>query len=89
VREIELVPEAVFAALPDGGVVVHTMTKRYYSLNHTGARIWTLLETLGSPTAAATAIASEFGISSDEAAAAVESLTIGLVAAGLVRRHVA
>jgi hypothetical protein len=84
--EVAMVPDAVFAPLPDGGVVVHTMTKRYYSLNHTGARIWSLLEELGSPSAAAAAIASEFGISLNDASQAVEQLTDGLVAAGLVRR---
>jgi hypothetical protein len=84
-RSIEVAADVVFADLPDGGVVVHTGTKRYYSLNHTGARIWELLEGSGDPEVAASTIATEYGISSDEASRAVEQLTDGLMAAGLVR----
>jgi len=87
-REIEVMADAVFADLPDGGVVVHTGTKRYYSLNQTGARIWGLLEGSGSLAVAASAIATEYGISIDEASHAVAELTEGLLAAGLVRRAV-
>jgi hypothetical protein len=85
-REIEVTADAVFADLPDGGVVVHTGTKRYYSLNQTGARIWGLLEHSGSLAAAASTIAAEYGISIEEANHAVTELTEGLLAAGLVRR---
>lgn len=84
-RSIAVVADVVFADLPDGGVVVHTGTKRYYSLNHTGARIWELLEGSGDPEVAASTIAIEYGISADEASRAVEQLTEGLLAAGLVR----
>lgn len=84
-RSLEIVADVVFADLPDGGVVVHTGTKRYYSLNHTGARIWELLEGSGDPEVAASTIAIEYGISADEASRAVEQLTEGLLAAGLVR----
>lgn len=85
-RSIEMVKDVVFADLPDGGVVVHTGTKRYYSLNHTGARIWDLLQGSGDPDIAASTIAIEYGISADEASRAVEQLIEGLLAAGLVRR---
>jgi hypothetical protein len=85
-REIEVVADAVFADLPDGGVVVHTGTKRYYSLNQTGARIWALLEGSGDLAAAAGTIAAEYGISIGEATSAVGALTDGLLAAGLVKK---
>jgi Asp/Glu/hydantoin racemase len=85
-REIEVVPDVVFADLPDGGVVVHTGTKRYYSLNQTGARIWALLEGTGDLAAAASSIAAEYGIPVDDAARAVGQLTEGLLAAGLVTK---
>jgi hypothetical protein len=84
-RSIEMVADVVFADLPDGGVVVHTGTKRYYSLNHTGARIWELLEGSGDPEVAASTIAIEYGISAHDASRAVEQLTEGLLAAGLLR----
>ena len=85
-REIEVVAEAAFADLPDGGVVVHTGTKRYYSLNPTGARIWTLLETTGDLNEAAAMIVTEYGLPLGEATRAVADLTDGLLAAGLIRR---
>jgi hypothetical protein len=35
--------DALAATLPDGAVVLNLRTKRYYSLNETGTRIWQLL----------------------------------------------
>jgi hypothetical protein len=37
-------PDAAFAAVEDGAVVLHMSTKRYYSLNETGAFVWRRLE---------------------------------------------
>jgi hypothetical protein len=37
-------PDAACAPVEDGAVVLHMRTKRYYSLNETGAMIWRLLE---------------------------------------------
>jgi hypothetical protein len=37
-------PDAAFAAVEDGAVVLHMRTKRYYSLNETGAFVWHRLE---------------------------------------------
>jgi len=37
-------PDAVFAAVEDGAVVLHMGTKRYYSLNETGTFVWWRLE---------------------------------------------
>ncbi|MBC7791404.1 MAG: PqqD family protein [Anaerolineae bacterium] len=37
-------PDATCAVVEDGAVVLHMRTKRYYSLNETGATIWRLLE---------------------------------------------
>ncbi len=85
-REIEVAADVVFADLPDGGVVVHTGTKRYYSLNQTGARIWALLEGSGDRAATASSIAAEYGIPVDDAVQAVDRLTEGLLAAGLVKK---
>ena len=76
--------DAVFAGVPGGGVVLHTGTKRYYSLNETGARIWSLLEEHGDPERAIATIAPEYGISRDEAVKAVTDLVAQLTAAGLL-----
>ena len=39
-----LSPDAACAAVEDGAVVLHMRTKRYFSLNETGAAIWQMLE---------------------------------------------
>jgi hypothetical protein len=77
--------DAVFAGVPGGGVVLHTGTKRYYSLNETGARIWSLLEEHNDPERAIATIATEYAISHDEAVTAVHNLVAQLTAAGLLR----
>ena len=37
-------PDAAFATLDDGAVVLNLRTKRYYSLDETGAAVWGMLE---------------------------------------------
>ena len=39
-----LSPDAACAVVEDGAVVLHMGTKRYFSLNETGAAIWRMLE---------------------------------------------
>lgn len=39
-----LSPDAACAAVEDGAVVLHMRTKRYFSLNETGAAIWRMFE---------------------------------------------
>lgn len=36
-------PDALLATLSDGAVVLDIQTKKYFSLNETGARIWALV----------------------------------------------
>ena len=40
-------PDAAAAAVDDGTVVLNMRTRRYYSLNETGAVIWQMLENDG------------------------------------------
>ena len=84
-RHYAAASDAVFAAVPGGAVVLHTGTKRYFSLNETGARIWALLEAHGDPASAADSIAAEYAISRADADQAVAALVDGLSAAGLLR----
>ena len=37
-------PDAAFATLENGAAVLNLRTKRYYSLNETGAAVWGMLE---------------------------------------------
>jgi hypothetical protein len=85
VTRVTATADAVFAGLPGGGVVLHTGTKRYYSLNETGARIWSLLEEHGDPERAIATIAAEYSVSRDEAVTAVTDLVAQLTSAGLLR----
>ena len=39
-----LSPDAACASVDDGAVVLHMGTRRYFSLNETGATIWRMLE---------------------------------------------
>ncbi len=70
--------------MPDGGVVLHTVTKRYYSLNETGAHIWTLLFELGDPALVASRLASEYSVARTDAEHAVAELVAELLSAGLL-----
>lgn len=38
------IPEALVATLSDGAVLLNLQTKRYFSLNETGTRIWQLVQ---------------------------------------------
>ena len=42
--DYQLSPDAACALVEDGAVVLHMGTKRYFSLNETGATIWRMLE---------------------------------------------
>jgi coenzyme PQQ synthesis protein D (PqqD) len=84
VTRVSPTTDAVFAGVPGGGVVLHTGTKRYYSLNETGARIWALLEEHGDAERAIVTIVTEYGITPDAAATAVNDLVAQLTTAGLL-----
>jgi hypothetical protein len=82
---VEPTPDAVFASVPGGGVVLHTGTKRYYSLNETSARIWSLLEQTRDPQLVAAHIAAEYVLPASDAEVAVNQLVTDFIAAGLIR----
>lgn len=44
IRRCTIPAEVAAAALADGTVLLHMGTKRYFSLNETGAAIWRMLE---------------------------------------------
>jgi hypothetical protein len=43
VKRYVVSPDTACAVVEDGAVLLHMRTKRYYSLNETGATIWRLL----------------------------------------------
>jgi hypothetical protein len=77
-------PDAAFAAVPGGGVVLHMDTKRYYSLNETGAEIWALIAAGDDCTAIADRLSELYDIPISDAHAAVDKVAGELAAEGLI-----
>jgi Coenzyme PQQ synthesis protein D (PqqD) len=78
-------PDAAYAAMPGGGVVLHLGQNRYFSLNDSAAVIWSMLEA-GEPTEAiATTLVQQFEIDHAAAQQAIDALVGQLTDAGLLR----
>ena len=65
---------AVCASLDRGAVVLHMVTKRYFTLNESGAFIWALLEQGMNTSDIVSRVCATFAISADQARAALERL---------------
>jgi hypothetical protein len=77
-------PDAAFAAVEDGAVVLHMGTKRYYSLNETGTFVWRRLEDGLEEADIAAQMVGEYDVGSDEAEIAVAGLLGELVEENLI-----
>jgi coenzyme PQQ synthesis protein D (PqqD) len=72
------------ATVEDGAVVLHMGTKRYFSLNETGAAIWRLLEEdvpLGEIPAR---VSEQYDVTIDDARVSVEELVAALESSSLL-----
>jgi hypothetical protein len=78
---------ALSAALEDGTVLLHLHTKRYYSLNETGAAVWRMLEDGSTREAIIQRLVAEFDVDTERAAAEVDRLLDELAAEQLISRH--
>jgi hypothetical protein len=67
------------ANVEDGAVILHMGTKRYFSLNETGAEIWRLLEEEVPVAEIPIRLSEAFDVSVAEARAAVSELVAVLV----------
>lgn len=77
--------EVVFTRVSEAdGILLSLATKRYYSLNETGMRIWEALERGESLSATAEALVVEYDVTSDEAATLVVEFVQSLRSEGLV-----
>ena len=79
-----IVPDALSASLSDGAVLLNLYTKRYFSLNDTGSRIWSLLEQQASEEDIIETLVREYDVEKPEAARAVKQLLDDLVAERLI-----
>jgi hypothetical protein len=77
-------PDAAFAAVEDGAVVLHMGTKRYYSLNETGTFVWRRLEDGLADADIAARMVVEYDVGTDQAEVAVADLLGELVKESLI-----
>jgi hypothetical protein len=77
-------PDAAFAAVEDGAVVLHMRTKRYYSLNETGTFVWRRLEDGMARAAIVAHVVDEYDVGIAEAEVAVARLLDELVQESLI-----
>ncbi len=79
-----IVPDALSASLSDGAVLLQLYTKRYFSLNDTGSRIWSLLEQHASEDEIVETLVREYDVETPEATLAVRRLLDDLLAERLI-----
>lgn len=77
-------PDALSASLSDGAVLLHLYTKRYFSLNETGSRIWSLLNEQSSEEQIVDALVQEFDVEAETARHGVQALVRDLLAERLI-----
>jgi hypothetical protein len=78
-------PDAAYAAVPGGGVVLHLGVNRYFSLNDTAAMIWAMIESGTSTDAIAGELTGRFDIDAGTAERAIAELVGRLTDAGLLQ----
>lgn len=79
-----LSPDAACAVVDDGAVVLHMRTRRYYSLNETGAAIWALLEGGEPVVRIVEALVVKYEVAADAAETAVHTMLRELASVELV-----
>ena len=77
-------PDVVWRRVGDEAVLVNLKTNRIYSLNHTGARLWELIDAGHNREAAEAALMSEFDVDEDELRKEVAAVFEDLTKEGLI-----
>jgi hypothetical protein len=77
-------PDAAFAAVEDGAVVLHMRTKRYYSLNETGTFVWRRIEDGMARAQIVAQVVDEYDVGVAEAEIAITRLLDELVQESLI-----
>lgn len=83
-RRYRIVPDALSASLSDGAVLLHLYSKRYYSLNDTGTRVWELLRQEASDGEIVETLTREYDVDAADAERAVRLLLEELLAEHLI-----
>ena len=80
-------PDALFATLSDGAVVLDIQTKQYFSLNETGARVWALIREGHEVGDIISTLLDEYDVTCEAAKEAVTSLVDSLVGEKLIEPY--
>ncbi len=80
-------PDAAFAAVEDGAVVLHMRTKRYFSLNETGTFVWRQLEERVTRSEIVRRLVEIYEVGMTEAELALSHLIDDLLSEELVQRE--
>lgn len=80
-------PDALFATLSDGAVVLDIQTKKYFSLNETGARVWALIREGIDTDGIICVLLEEYDVTREAAEEAVTTLVRSLAAEKLIEPY--
>ena len=78
------IAEALVATLSDGAVLLNLQTKRYYSLNETGTRIWEMVQQTADEEAIVAVLLREYEVEEQMARAEVRRILDELIEAQLI-----
>jgi hypothetical protein len=78
------IAEALVATLADGAVLLNLQTKRYFSLNETGTRIWEMVQQTSDEEAIVTTLLSEYDVEEPMARTEVRRILDELIDAQLI-----
>ena len=78
------IPEALVATLSDGAVLLNLQTKRYFSLNETGTRIWELVQQTADEDSIVATMLREYEVDEGMARAEVRRILDELIEAQLI-----
>jgi hypothetical protein len=78
------IAEALVATLSDGAVLLNLQTKRYFSLNETGTRIWEMVQQTADEETIVTTLLSEYEVDEPMARAEVRRILDELIEAQLI-----
>ena len=78
------IPEALVATLSDGAVLLNLQTKRYFSLNETGTRIWELVQQAADEESIVATMIREYEVDEPMARAEVRRILDELIEAQLI-----
>ncbi len=83
-RRYKAIDEALVATLSDGAVLLNLQTKRYFSLNETGTRIWELVQKIADEDAIVATLLREYEVEEGMARTEVRRILEELIDAQLI-----